>query len=108
MCATERSYPKVSVDQILKRYLEYRLCRQILTLIIFPESGPDQGLHCLPPIQQFLDTSADNFSKCQWIFTKLGVCIKIVEIWFGIVNGQISSIFDRVICPQYVPIFISG
>ena len=27
-------------------------------------------------------------SKCRWIFTKRGVCIDIVEIWFGIVNGQ--------------------
>ena len=33
----------------------------------------------------------DNFSKHQWIFTKLGMCIDIVEIWFGIANGQISS-----------------
>ena len=40
-----------------------------------------------------------NLSKCKWIFTKLGVCIDIVEIWFGIVNGQILSSFDRVICP---------
>ena len=37
---------------------------------------------------------ADNLSECQWIITKLGVCIDIVEIWFGIANGQISSIFD--------------
>ena len=35
----------------------------------------------------------DNFSKCQWIFTKLSECIDIVEIWFVIVNGQIWSIF---------------
>ena len=42
----------------------------------------------------------DNLSKHQWIFTKLGLCIDIVEIWFGIPNGQISSIFDRVICPS--------
>ena len=34
-------------------------------------------LTCFP----FLD---DNFSKYQWIFTKLGICIDIVEIWFGI------------------------
>ena len=40
----------------------------------------------------------DNFSKCQWIFTKIGVCTD-VKIWFGIADGQISSIFDRVICP---------
>ena len=32
----------------------------------------------------------DNLSKRQWIFTKLGICIDIVEIWFGIANGHIS------------------
>ena len=37
----------------------------------------------------------------QWIF----VCIDIVEIWFGIVDGQISSVFDRVTCPQQIHIF---
>ena len=34
----------------------------------------------------------DNLSKHQWIFTKLGMCIDM-EIWFGIANGQIPSIF---------------
>ena len=29
------------------------------------------------------------------------MCICIVEIWFGIANGQISSIFDKVICPLH-------
>ena len=38
----------------------------------------------------FLD---DNLSKQQWIFTKYGLCIDIVEIWFGIANGQILSNF---------------
>ena len=48
--------------------------------------------------QQFLtelsarDTSIflfpdDNLSKFQWIVTKLGMCIAIVEIWFGNANG---------------------
>ena len=41
----------------------------------------------------------DNLSKYQWIFTKLGMCIDIVEIWFGIANGQILLIIDRVTCP---------
>ena len=50
----------------------------------------------------------DNMSKHQWIFTKLGMCIDIVEIWFGIANGQISSIFDGVICPRHAHIFVSG
>ena len=52
----------------------------------------------------FLD---DNLSKCQWIFTKLGMCIDIVEIWFEIANGQISSIFDGVICSRHAHIFVS-
>ena len=39
----------------------------------------------------------DNLSKREWIFTKLGMCIDIVEIWIGIANGQISSNFDEVI-----------
>ena len=41
----------------------------------------------------------DNLSKYQWIFTKLGMCIDIVEICCGVADGQISSIFDRIICP---------
>ena len=49
----------------------------------------------------------DNLSKLQWIFTKLGMCIDIVEIWFGIANGQISSNFDGVICPRHTHIFAS-
>ena len=52
--------------------------------------------------------SDDNLSKHQWIFTKLGMCIDIVEIWFGFANGQISSSFDGVICPRHAHIFVSG
>ena len=50
----------------------------------------------------------DNLSKYKCIFTKLGVCIDIVEICFGIANGQILSVFERVICPGHIHIFISG
>ena len=50
----------------------------------------------------------DNLSKHQWIFTKLGMCIDIVEIWFGIANGQISSNFYGVICLRHAHIFVSG
>ena len=48
---------------------------------------------CDTSIFSFLD---DNLSKFQWIFTKLGMCIDNVEIWFRIANGQ-SSVFDGVI-----------
>ena len=51
----------------------------------------------------------DNLSKHQRIFTKLGMCIDIVEVWFGIANWQTSSFFfDRVICPPHIHIFFSG
>ena len=43
----------------------------------------------------------DNLSKHQWSFTKFGMCIVIVEIWFGIANGQILSSFDGVICLRH-------
>ena len=49
----------------------------------------------------------DNLSKHHWIGTKLFMCIDIKEIWFGIANGQISSIFDGVICPRHAHIFVS-
>ena len=39
----------------------------------------------------------DNLSEHQWIFIKFGMCIDIMEIWFGIANRQISSNFDRVL-----------
>ena len=43
-----------------------------------------------PSVFLLLDNS---LSKYQWIFTKLGMCIN-VEILFGIINGQILSIFE--------------
>ena len=60
-----------------------------------------------------LDTSIfsfsdDNLNKHQWVFTKLGICIDIVEIWFGIANGQILFNFDGGICPRHAHIFVSA
>ena len=42
----------------------------------------------------------DNLSKYQWIFAKLGRCIGIVKVWFGIASWQISLILDGAICPH--------
>ena len=50
----------------------------------------------------------DNLSKHQWIFTKLGTCIDIVKVGFGIANGQILSNFYGVICLRHAHIFVSG
>ena len=47
------------------------------------------------PIFLFLEK---NLSKCQGILIKLGTSINMKETWFGIANGQILSMFDRVIC----------
>ena len=43
----------------------------------------------------------NDLSNNQWIFTKLDMCINIVEIWLGIANGRISSNFYGVICPRH-------
>ena len=51
------------------------------------------SINCLQQVRiLFAD---NNLSKCQWIFTKLGVCIDIVEICFGIADGQILSILTE-------------
>ena len=42
-------------------------------------------------IFSFLD---DKLSKCQLAFTKLSLCIDIVDICFGIANGKLSSVFE--------------
>ena len=47
----------------------------------------------------------NNLSKHQWIFTKLGMCIYIVEVRFGIVGGQILSNFDRGMCIYIVEVW---
>ena len=45
---------------------------------------------CLSYVRPSVLSFPDNdLSKCQWIFTKLGMCIDIVEIWFGIANKPI-------------------
>ena len=54
-----------------------------------------------PSVFLFLD---DNMSKCQWIFTKLGIYIDIGEIWFGIANGQIL-LFLTELCARNLSIF---
>ena len=76
-------------------------------------SIPLGGKHCYPRPSVWRTSVRISFpeyhlSKYQWIFTKLVVCIDMVEIWFGIAYGQISSKIDRVICPLHVRIFVSG
>ena len=51
----------------------------------------------------FLFTN-NYLNKCKQIFTKLGMCIDIIEIWFGIAYAQILSIFDSCLpatCPYF-------
>ena len=86
-CATEAIF--MPRRTIVVGYIGFRLDVQVS---VRPSST---SIH--PSVQfLFLD---DNLSKHQWIFMKLGMCIDIVEIWFGIVNGQISSVFLR----SYLP-----
>ena len=61
---------------------------------LFVSASVHLSVH-LSVVHQSVFLFADNnLSKFQWIFTKLGMCIDTVEIWFGIANGQSSSIFD--------------
>ena len=55
---------------------------------------------CLPSIiwLSIFSLADYDFSNYSWIFTKLGMCIDILEIWFGSANGKISSIFRIVTC----------
>ena len=55
-------------------------------------SAPDTSVFSCPD---------DNVSKYYWSFTKLGVCMDILETCLGIVDVQILSIYDRVICPRH-------
>ena len=62
---------------------------------------------CLSVVPTYIHPSVrisfpdDNPSKHQWIFTRLGMCIDIVEIWFGIAKRQISSNFDSYLPETY-------
>ena len=47
----------------------------------------------------------DTLSKLQWVFTKLGMCIDIVEIWFVIANGQITANFYSYL--PGVPVYVA-
>ena len=43
----------------------------------------------------------DNLRKYQWIFTKPGMCIDIVEICLRFLMGNFINLLTRVICPQH-------
>ena len=70
-----------------------------IRLSIRPSIHP--SVICMSVHISFLD---DNLSKHQWIFTKFGFCIDIVELWFGIADGQILSNFDGFL-PETRPYF---
>ena len=52
----------------------------------------------------FFSFTDDSFSKYQWIFHKLDMCIDIADICFGFANGQILSIVDSYL-PATHPFF---
>ena len=46
----------------------------------------------------------DNLSKHQWIFTKVGMCIDIVEMWFGMLMGKLHQILTE-LSARDMPVF---
>ena len=49
---------------------------------------------CLSVCLSVFSFPDDTMSKCQWIFTKLYMCIDIVEIWLGLLMGKCLSALD--------------
>ena len=61
-------------------------------VIFVPPHHDDIGRSCVCPSvvrSSIFSFPGDNLSKYRWILTKLGVCIDIVVIWFGIANEKI-------------------
>ena len=48
-------------------------------------------------VRLFFLFTDDNLSKHQWIFTKLGVCVDLVKIWFGIVMDKFRHSFTELL-----------
>ena len=84
-----------------------------LWLYLAHNSGHHVGRRCVRPSVRpsvcrtfvCLSFPDDNLSKHQWIFTKLGMCIDIVDVWFGIANWQILWDFDGSYLPETCPYF---
>ena len=45
-----------------------------------------------PPVR--FSFPGDNLSKHQWIFTKLGICIDIVEFGLGLLMGKFRQFME--------------
>ena len=91
---------QIQISWLLKKPTDLDL--HCLQNRIYPGSA-GQGLrykkNCLMHVLKSVFMFTDNhLSKHQWIFTQLGICIDIMEVWSGIANGQISSLFVRVAC----------
>ena len=75
-----------------------------LMLVVFVFFYPcvvHTSVHLLYVYQFVFSFPDDNLSKCQWIFTKLSMCIGIVEVWFGIANGKILSVLTALSGGEY-------
>ena len=90
------------MHKIFWSWMYETLCGKSNSLLFIPHHTIvlDVSVSVHPSVVLFLFPD-DNMSKRQWIFTKLGMCIDIVAIWFKIANRQILSIFYGVICPRH-------
>ena len=60
---------------------------------------------CLHVRLSIFTLPGDNFSECQWILTKLGMCIGIVEIWFVIEIGNFCQSLTELYLPMTCLVF---
>ena len=93
------SFPDDNLRKCQRIFTEFGVCIDIVEIWFEIVNGQISSIFdsFLPDRVTFLCSFLDdNFSKCHWIFTKLGVGIDIIETWFGIADGQISSILTEI------------
>ena len=49
----------------------------------------------------------NNVSKYQWIFTKLGMCIDIMEIWFWLQIGKLRQLLTELTAHHMIMVVLS-
>ena len=85
-------------SQITNNYSNYTPPHNSRGVFRFHVRRPCVFLSVRPSARQSVIRPSVRFpfpdDKHRRIFTKLGMCIDIVEIWFGIANGHISSKFE--------------
>ena len=96
----------VKISEKLNKQKSLKICLQVTYptnfCVICIHYTFQVGRPCVCPSVRF-SFPDDSLSKHHWIFTKPGMCIDIVEIWFGIVMANFVNFL--VLSARDTPIF---